>query len=175
METCRPAITGFGHSPLHNHWPSLDAPPLAVRSPWFHRSPAAAALNSAEQGLDPRAPRRASPPPESNPGLGLIFGRHISPREISPPPPWVLHLSDEQRGRAAAAAIRPHLTSLTSALLLPPPPASASSSPFIPPSVQEDPEACRRLRSIRTRTSRHKTSFFPAAVGLINKARDPPT
>ena len=31
----------------------------------------------------------------------------------------------------------------------------------------------RRLRSIRTKTSRHKTSFFPAAVGLINKARDP--
>src|SRR4029434_10792238 len=31
----------------------------------------------------------------------------------------------------------------------------------------------RRLRSIMTKTSRHKTSFFPAAVGLINKARDP--
>ena len=31
----------------------------------------------------------------------------------------------------------------------------------------------RRLRSIRTKTARHKTSFFPAAVGLINKARDP--
>ncbi|CAB1433702.1 unnamed protein product [Pleuronectes platessa] len=30
-----------------------------------------------------------------------------------------------------------------------------------------------RLRSIRTKTARHKTSFFPAAVGLINKARDP--
>src|SRR4029434_8310233 len=29
-----------------------------------------------------------------------------------------------------------------------------------------------RMRSIRTKTSRHKTSFFPAA-GLINKARDP--
>ena len=28
----------------------------------------------------------------------------------------------------------------------------------------------RRLRSIRTKTSRHKTSFFPAAVGLSNKA-----
>ncbi|KAK0149783.1 hypothetical protein N1851_009462 [Merluccius polli] len=32
----------------------------------------------------------------------------------------------------------------------------------------------RRLRSIRTKTSRHKNSFFPTAVGLINKARDPP-
>ena len=31
----------------------------------------------------------------------------------------------------------------------------------------------RRLRPIRNKTSRHKTSFFPAAVGLINKARDP--
>src|SRR4029434_7518391 len=31
----------------------------------------------------------------------------------------------------------------------------------------------RRLRSIRTKTSRHNTSFFPSAVGLINKARDP--
>ncbi|CAB1459569.1 unnamed protein product [Pleuronectes platessa] len=31
----------------------------------------------------------------------------------------------------------------------------------------------RRLRSIRTKTARHKTSFFPAAVGLINKAQDP--
>ncbi|CAB1448091.1 unnamed protein product [Pleuronectes platessa] len=31
----------------------------------------------------------------------------------------------------------------------------------------------RRLRAIRTKTARHKTSFFPAAVGLINKARDP--
>src|SRR4029434_3599191 len=30
----------------------------------------------------------------------------------------------------------------------------------------------RRLRSIRTKTSRHKTSFFTAAVGLINKAQD---
>ena len=29
----------------------------------------------------------------------------------------------------------------------------------------------RRLRSIRTRTSRHTNSFFPSAVGLINKAR----
>lgn len=44
----------------------------------------------------PQLPRRTSPPPESNPGLGLIFGRHIFPREISQPPPWVLHLSDEQ-------------------------------------------------------------------------------
>uniref|UniRef100_A0AAV2LTR1 Alkylated DNA repair protein AlkB homologue 8 N-terminal domain-containing protein n=1 Tax=Knipowitschia caucasica TaxID=637954 RepID=A0AAV2LTR1_KNICA len=26
----------------------------------------------------------------------------------------------------------------------------------------------RRLRSIRTRTSRHKNSFFPSAVGLLN-------
>ena len=31
----------------------------------------------------------------------------------------------------------------------------------------------RRLRSIRTKTSRHLSSFFPSAVGLINKARDP--
>src|SRR4029434_7651150 len=31
----------------------------------------------------------------------------------------------------------------------------------------------RRMRTIRTKTSHHKTSFFPAAVGLINKARDP--
>ena len=31
----------------------------------------------------------------------------------------------------------------------------------------------RRLRSIRTKTSRHNTSFFPAAVGLINMAWDP--
>ena len=31
----------------------------------------------------------------------------------------------------------------------------------------------RRLRSIRTKTSRHKNSFFPSAVSLINKARDP--
>src|SRR4029434_7476105 len=30
-----------------------------------------------------------------------------------------------------------------------------------------------RLRSIRTKTSRNKTSFFPATVGLINKAWDP--
>ncbi|CAB1431022.1 unnamed protein product [Pleuronectes platessa] len=30
-----------------------------------------------------------------------------------------------------------------------------------------------RLRSIRTKTGRHKSSFFPASVGLINKARDP--
>ncbi|CAB1438349.1 unnamed protein product [Pleuronectes platessa] len=30
-----------------------------------------------------------------------------------------------------------------------------------------------RLRAIRTKTSRHKTIFFPAATGLINKARDP--
>src|SRR4029434_8934792 len=58
----------------------------------------------------------------------------------------------------------------------------------------QDPEACRedygrplppwtqtswtlpssrRLRSIRTKTSRHQSSFFPSAVGLINKARDP--
>ncbi len=28
----------------------------------------------------------------------------------------------------------------------------------------------RRLRSIRTKTSRHKNSFFPSAVSLINKA-----
>ena len=31
----------------------------------------------------------------------------------------------------------------------------------------------RRLRSIRTKTSRHRSSFFPTATGLINKARDP--
>ena len=31
----------------------------------------------------------------------------------------------------------------------------------------------RRLRSIRTKTSRHQGSFFPSAAGLINKARDP--
>ena len=31
----------------------------------------------------------------------------------------------------------------------------------------------RRLRSIRTKTSRHKTSFFPGAVGLSNKAPTP--
>ena len=30
----------------------------------------------------------------------------------------------------------------------------------------------RRLRSIKIKTSRHKNSFFPSAVGLINKARD---
>ncbi|KAJ8017125.1 hypothetical protein DPEC_G00014510 [Dallia pectoralis] len=29
----------------------------------------------------------------------------------------------------------------------------------------------RRLRSIRTKTSRHKNSFFPCATGLLNKAR----
>ncbi|XP_076587163.1 uncharacterized protein LOC143320974 [Chaetodon auriga] len=32
----------------------------------------------------------------------------------------------------------------------------------------------RRLRSIRTETSRHKNSFFPSAVSLTNKARKPP-
>ena len=31
----------------------------------------------------------------------------------------------------------------------------------------------RRLRSIRTKTSRHENSFFPSAVSLINKARNP--
>ena len=31
----------------------------------------------------------------------------------------------------------------------------------------------RRLRSIRTRTSRHKNSFFPSATVLVNKSRDP--
>ncbi|KAK9524366.1 hypothetical protein VZT92_016764 [Zoarces viviparus] len=30
-----------------------------------------------------------------------------------------------------------------------------------------------RLRSIRTKTSRHTNSFFPSAVGLINRARVP--
>ena len=30
----------------------------------------------------------------------------------------------------------------------------------------------RRLQSIRTKTSRHKTSFFPSATGLFNKAKD---
>ncbi|KAK9513183.1 hypothetical protein VZT92_026739 [Zoarces viviparus] len=34
-------------------------------------------------------------------------------------------------------------------------------------------EGQRRLRSIRTKTSRHRNSFFPSAVGLINRARDP--
>ena len=29
----------------------------------------------------------------------------------------------------------------------------------------------KRLLSIRTKTSRHKNSFFPSAAGLINKAR----
>ncbi|XP_075911483.1 uncharacterized protein LOC142906815 [Petromyzon marinus] len=29
----------------------------------------------------------------------------------------------------------------------------------------------RRLRSIRTKTSRHKNSFFPSAAGLLNKAK----
>src|SRR4029434_8173696 len=33
--------------------------------------------------------------------------------------------------------------------------------------------SARSLRSIRTKTSRHLSSFFPSAVGLINKARDP--
>ena len=32
----------------------------------------------------------------------------------------------------------------------------------------------RTLRSIRTKTSRHKNSFFPSATSLINKARSPP-
>ncbi|KAL6108477.1 uncharacterized protein ACO6RY_18992 [Pungitius sinensis] len=32
----------------------------------------------------------------------------------------------------------------------------------------------RRLRSIRTKTSRHTNSFFPSAVGLINRGRGPP-
>ena len=32
----------------------------------------------------------------------------------------------------------------------------------------------RRLRSIRTKTSRHMNSFFPAAVGILNRSRDPP-
>ena len=31
----------------------------------------------------------------------------------------------------------------------------------------------RRLRSIKTKTSRHKNNFFPSAAGLINKTRDP--
>uniref|UniRef100_A0AAQ4QSM7 Alkylated DNA repair protein AlkB homologue 8 N-terminal domain-containing protein n=1 Tax=Gasterosteus aculeatus aculeatus TaxID=481459 RepID=A0AAQ4QSM7_GASAC len=31
----------------------------------------------------------------------------------------------------------------------------------------------RRLRSIRTKTSRHTNSFLPSAVGLINRARSP--
>uniref|UniRef100_A0AAQ4QVP5 Uncharacterized protein n=1 Tax=Gasterosteus aculeatus aculeatus TaxID=481459 RepID=A0AAQ4QVP5_GASAC len=33
----------------------------------------------------------------------------------------------------------------------------------------------RRLRSIRTKTSRHTNSFFPSAVGLINRAGPPLT
>ncbi|MED6268186.1 hypothetical protein CHARACLAT_019796 [Characodon lateralis] len=32
----------------------------------------------------------------------------------------------------------------------------------------------RRLRSIRTKTSGHKNSFFPSATSLVNKARKPP-
>uniref|UniRef100_A0AAQ6IHX2 Alkylated DNA repair protein AlkB homologue 8 N-terminal domain-containing protein n=1 Tax=Anabas testudineus TaxID=64144 RepID=A0AAQ6IHX2_ANATE len=32
----------------------------------------------------------------------------------------------------------------------------------------------KRLRSIRTRTSRHKNSFFPAAVSLLNSSPIPP-
>jgi len=32
----------------------------------------------------------------------------------------------------------------------------------------------RRLRSIRTETSRHANSFFPSAVRLMNRARVPP-
>ncbi|KAK9529332.1 hypothetical protein VZT92_013434 [Zoarces viviparus] len=35
------------------------------------------------------------------------------------------------------------------------------------------PLPSRRLRSIRTKTSRHRNSFFPSAVGLINRARVP--
>ncbi|XP_034060745.1 uncharacterized protein LOC117538897 [Gymnodraco acuticeps] len=31
----------------------------------------------------------------------------------------------------------------------------------------------RRLRSFRTKTSRHQNSFFPSATGLLNKARTP--
>ncbi|KAF7664711.1 hypothetical protein LDENG_00167710 [Lucifuga dentata] len=31
-----------------------------------------------------------------------------------------------------------------------------------------------RLRSIKTKTSRHKNSFFPPAVGLITQTRDCP-
>ncbi|KAK9541284.1 hypothetical protein VZT92_001341 [Zoarces viviparus] len=31
----------------------------------------------------------------------------------------------------------------------------------------------RRLRSVRTKTSHHTNSFFPSAVGLINRARVP--
>ena len=30
----------------------------------------------------------------------------------------------------------------------------------------------RRLWSVRTKTSRHKNSFFPSAAGLFNKAKD---
>ncbi|KAL6101541.1 uncharacterized protein ACO6RY_16768 [Pungitius sinensis] len=32
----------------------------------------------------------------------------------------------------------------------------------------------RRVRFIRTKISRHTNSFFPSAVGLINRARAPP-
>ncbi|TWW62292.1 putative RNA-directed DNA polymerase from transposon BS [Takifugu flavidus] len=32
----------------------------------------------------------------------------------------------------------------------------------------QDPEACRRLRSIRTKTSRYMNSFFPSAIRLLN-------
>ena len=31
----------------------------------------------------------------------------------------------------------------------------------------------RRLRSIRTKTSRHMNNFFPPAVGILNKSQDP--
>ena len=31
----------------------------------------------------------------------------------------------------------------------------------------------KRLRSVKTKTSRHKSSFFPSAIGLLNKARNP--
>ena len=33
----------------------------------------------------------------------------------------------------------------------------------------------RRLRTIKTKTSRHKNSFFPSAVSLINKTQNLPT
>ncbi|KAK9535993.1 hypothetical protein VZT92_005818 [Zoarces viviparus] len=46
-------------------------------------------------------------------------------------------------------------------------PSHPGHDPFVP--LPSD----RRLRSIRTKTSRHTNSFFPSAVGLINKARVP--
>lgn len=53
------------------------------------------------RGLDPPA----ASPFLANADLGLIFTRHLSPGEISRPPPWALHLGDEQvkHGRSLSA------------------------------------------------------------------------